>query len=223
MMRKTLVALLCACTFQSMALEKGDWMLHLRGINVDPNDDSSAIRVDGADVSGTGVKVDAGQSLDISVSYMFSDQWSVQLLADLSSKHSISSVGLGGLGVPDGSNLIGVNTLPPTLFLNYQFRPQAKWRPYAGIGLNYTTFLRDDFTDGAKMALDARDLDLDDSFGLGVQVGLDYQFSEKWFFNVNAKYIDISTEANFVTALGQTSVDVDVDPVVLGVGFGFIF
>ena len=223
MLKKTLMALLCVSSFQALAVEKGDWIVHLRGINVDPNSDSSAIRVDGADVAGTGVKVDAGQSLDVSISYMFRDNWSVQLLADLTSKHRVSAFGLSGLGVPDGTDVIEVNTLPPTVFLNYQFNAQGKWRPYAGVGLNYTTFVRDDFTDAAKTVLGARDLDLDDSFGLAVQVGVDYQFSEKWFFNVNAKYIDISTDANFTTALGQTSVDVDIDPTILGVGFGFVF
>ena len=38
-----------------------------------------------------------------------------------------------------------------------------------------------------------------------------------WFFNVDAKYIDINTD---VTIDGAITADVDIDPVVIGLGFG---
>ncbi len=214
---------LALMSLNAMAVEKGDWLLHLRAINVGPNDDSSVIRVDGAGVAGTGVRVDDGHSLDISLGYMFTDKWAVELLADLSSKHSVSAFGLTDLGVPNGTDVVEVNTLPPTLFLQYQFNPKGKVRPYAGFGLNFTTFLNDELTPAAQDVLGARNLSLDNSFGLAAQFGIDWALKNDWSFNVDIKYANIDTEATFDTAIGRASVDVDINPTVIGVGFGKAF
>ncbi|MCB1582989.1 MAG: OmpW family outer membrane protein [Marinicella sp.] len=214
---------LALMSLNAMAVEKGDRLLHLRLINIAPNDDSSLIRVDGAGVAGTGVNVDDNMSLDISLGYMLTDRWAVELLADLSSKHSVSSKGLAGLGVPDGTDVVDTNVLPPTLFLQYQFNPKGKVRPYAGVGVNYTLFFNDDLTGAAQSVLGASNLDIDSSFGLGAQFGIDWEMKNNWSFNVDVKYIQIDTEATFDTALGRASVDVDIDPLVFGIGFGKTF
>lgn len=214
---------LALMSLNAFAVEKGDWLLHLRAINIAPNDDSSFIRVDGAGVAGTGVKVDNNMSLDISLGYMVTDNWAVELLADLSSKHAVSAYGLSGLGVPDTTEVVDTNVLPPTLFLQYQFNPTGKIRPYAGVGVNYTLFFNDELTAAAKSVLGASNLDIDSSFGLGAQLGFDWELKNDWSFNVDLKYIQIDTEATFDTAIGRASVDVDIDPFVIGVGFGKTF
>ncbi len=222
-MKKSLTAAMVLMGFNAFALEQGDWNLHLRAINIAPNDDSSLIRVDGAGVAGTGVNVSDAPSLDISLGYMFTDNWAVEVLADISSKHEVSAFGLGGLGVPDGTDVVEVNTLPPTVFLQYQFNPKGNVRPYAGLGLNFTTFLNDDLTPAAVSVLGASNLSVDNSWGLAAQFGIDWPMKNGWSFNVDVKYIDISTEATFDTAIGRASVDVDINPTVFGVGFGKTF
>ena len=223
-MKKVLTtSALALMSLNALAVEKGDWLLHLRAINVAPNDDSSLLRVDGDAIAGTGVKVDDGMSLDISLGYMFTDNWAVELLADLSSKHAVSAYGLSGLGVPDGTDVVEVNTLPPTVFLQYQFNPQGSIRPYAGIGLNYTTFLNDELTGAAKTVLGASNLSLDNSVGVAAQFGIDWELKNNWSFNIDVKYAQIDTKATFDTAIGRAAVDVDIDPLVFGVGFGKSF
>ena len=222
-MNKTLTTALALLSFNALAVEKGDWMLHLRAINVAPNDDSSLIRVDGTGVAGTGVNVDDNMSLDISLGYMFTDNWAVELLADLSSKHSVSSQGLVGLGVPNGTDVVDTNVLPPTLFLQYQFNPKGKVRPYAGVGLNYTLFFNDELTGPAQAVLGASNLDIDSSVGVAAQFGIDWELKNNWSFNIDVKYIQIDTEATFDTAIGRASVDVDINPTVFGIGFGKTF
>jgi outer membrane protein len=222
-MNKTLTTALALLSFNALAVEQGDWMLHLRAINVAPNDDSSMIRVDGTGVAGTGVNVDDNMSLDISLGYMFTDNWAVELLADLSSKHSVSSQGLAGLGVPNGTDVVDTNVLPPTLFLQYQFNPKGKIRPYAGVGLNYTLFFNDELTGPAQAVLGASNLDIDSSVGVAAQFGIDWELKNNWSFNIDVKYIQIDTEATFDTAIGRASVDVDINPTVFGIGFGKTF
>ena len=215
---------LAGVSSNALAVEKGDWLLHVRAINVNPNDDSSALNVGGSDLAGTGVTVDDNPSLDISIGYMLTDNFSLGVLADLSSKHSASVYGLpAALGVPDGTEVVETNVLPPTLFAQYHFNPKGKVRPYAGVGLNYTLFFNDDLTAGAVSALGADNLDIDSSFGLAGQFGIDFEMKNNWSFNVDVKYIQIDTEATFDSALGPVSVDIDINPLVLGVGFGRTF
>lgn len=222
-MKKSLTLAMALICGPSLAVEKGDWIFHARAININPNDDSSLIRVDGAGVPGTGVSVDDNFSLDLSLAYMVSDHWAVELLADLSSKHTVSANGLTDLGVPNGTDVVDTNVLPPTLFIQYQFRPAEKVRPYFGLGINHTLFFNDELSLAAKDVLGASGLKLDSSFGMGAQFGIDFELNNGWFFNVDAKYIQIDTEAQFDTAIGRASVDVDINPTVIGVGFGRTF
>ncbi len=216
------LALLCSST--SYSIEQGDWLLHVRAININPNDSSSLLNVGGSDLAGTGVSVDSNNSLDISLGYMITDNFSVELLADLSSKHTVSVYGLPtSLGVADGTDVVDTNVLPPTVFAQYHFNPKGKVRPYAGLGLNYTLFFNDDLTDGAVAALGASNLDLDSSFGFAGQFGIDFQMKNDWSFNIDLKYIQIDTEATFNSALGPAKVSVDIDPLVVGIGFGRTF
>ncbi len=222
-MKKVLTTALALMSMNALAVEQGDWLLHVRAINVAPNDDSSLIRVDGGNVAGTSVNVDEGMTLDVSLGYMFTDNWAVELLADLSSPHSVSAQGLSGLGVPDGTDVVDTSVLPPTLFLQYQFNPSGKIRPYAGVGLNYTLFFNDELTGAAKSVLGASNLDIDSSFGVAAQFGIDWELKNNWSFNMDIKYIQIETEATFDTAIGRASVDIDINPTVFGIGFGKTF
>jgi len=207
----------------TLAVEKGDWLFHIRAINVAPNDDSTALNVGGSDVVGTGVEVDTGPSLDMSIGYMVTDNFAIELLADLSSKHTVSVNGLEGLDIPNGTDVVDTNVLPPTVFAQYHFSPKGKVRPYAGIGLNYTLFFNDDLTAAAESALGASNLDIDSSFGLAGQFGIDFEMNNDWSFNVDVKYIQIDTDASFDSALGPVNVGIDINPWVMGIGFGKTF
>ena len=112
--------------------------------------------------------------------------------------------------------------LPPTLLAQYHFAPNATIRPYIGAGVNFTLFYDEDATDGFETAAGGEsNVDLDESVGLAGQVGLDIG-SGDWFFNIDVKYIQMDTTATITTpgALGTVDVDVDINPWVLGIGFG---
>ncbi|VAW39879.1 Outer membrane protein W precursor [hydrothermal vent metagenome] len=226
-LNKTILASIVALMGVStapLAVEKGDWILHVRAININPNDDSSVLNVGGTDLPGTGVSVSSGNSLDLSLAYMLTDNFAIELLADLSSKHDVSVFGLpADLQVADGTNVVETNVLPPTLFAQYHFNPKGKVRAYVGAGLNFTLFFNDDLTTAAQTALGASNLDMDSSFGLAGQFGIDFAMSNDWSFNIDAKYIQIDTTATFDSTLGPISVDVDINPWVLGIGFGKTF
>jgi outer membrane protein len=55
-----------------------------------------------------------------------------------------------------------------------------------------------------------------------VQLGADYEMGNEWFLNADLKYMAIDTTATFSNPsnLGDVSVDVDINPWVIGLGVG---
>ena len=143
------------------------------------------------------------------------------------------------MGAIKGTNLDAGSTkqLPPTVSVQWYPRGgQAGWQPYIGAGLNYTVFfdedvdnqligLLGDLTDGA---VNGADLDLDDSWGLALQAGIDVPINENWAVNIGVWYIDIDTTAEITAkADGATAAkvkfDVELDPWVYNIGIAYKF
>lgn len=194
-----LVALVAAAPASA---ESGDWLVRLRGINVAPNES--------ADIATIGGDVDIDTSIvpELDITYFVRDQWALELILGVT-PHDVMAVGtsLGDVDLGD------VTLLPPTLTLQYHFNPDGQVRPYLGAGVNYTHFFDADLPAGSTLTA----IDYDASFGLAAQAGVDFALDEDWVFNVDVKYIDIDTD---VTINGAIAADVQIDPVVFGLGFG---
>ena len=148
---------------------------------------------------------------ELDISYFIQDNWAVELILGVT-PHDVSAVGTSVGDVDLGD----VTLLPPTLTLQYHFNPAGKVRPYLGAGVNYTTFFNEDLPNGSALST----IDYDDSFGLAAQAGLDYALENGWLVNFDVKYIDINTD---VLIDGAISADVDIDPVIFGIGIGRTF
>ena len=55
------------------------------------------------------------------------------------------------------------------------------------------------------------ELDLNNSVGLAVQVGLDYLITENILINGTVWWMDIDTEATIYTSVANVTFDVDID------------
>jgi outer membrane protein len=192
-----------ATAIPAHAVQKGDWLIRGGLGHVAPTGESVTVPVVGGKL-----EADSATSLAINFTYMLSDNLGVELLGALPFKHDLTHDSLGKVGE--------TKQLPPTLLLVYNFAPQSGVRPYAGIGLNYTTF----FSEKTTGALDGTSLKLDDSFGLAAEAGVDVDISKDWFFNASLWRMDIDTEADS-SLLGKF--DVAIDPWVLFVGVGTRF
>lgn len=68
-------------------------------------------------------------------------------------------------------------------------------------------------------------LDLEDSWGLAAQIGVDLKLDEKWHLNASVRWIDIDTEATF-SAAGADIISVNnvsIDPYVYQLNLGYKF
>lgn len=191
--------------------------VNVGAIHVNPDSSASPLSLD-----GTGVTVDSNTQLGITFDYALNDNWVVELVAATPFSHDIN--GSGGLnGVAIGST----KHLPPSLFAQYHFgSADSQFRPFVGLGANYTIFFSEEVDSELKAALGTNDvkLKLDDSFGLAAQVGANYSINDKWGIHVMASYIDINTDAE-VWANGQKAVtsDVAIDPFVFMLGAKYKF
>ena len=223
-MRKTLftasVLAVALATPFAQAHQAGDIIVRAGAITVDPREDSGSLKFDGASAAGTSATLDSDTQLGLNFAYMLTDKVGIELLAATPFSHEVGVKGLGGL---DGK-LGDIKHLPPTLsVVYYPLDSKSAFKPYVGVGINYTTFFQEDLSSERK-AQGFSNLDLDDSIGLAFQVGADYMLTDKLMINAQVRYIDIDTEATVsgpsALSIAKTKVDVDVDPMVYMVGLG---
>ncbi|OYD21142.1 OmpW family outer membrane protein [Oceanimonas baumannii] len=152
--------------------------------------------------------VQSNTQLGLTLSYMVTDNWGVELLAATPFSHSVE---LGGTEVAK------VKHLPPSLMAQYYFgNAQSKVRPYIGAGVNYTFF----FDEDGKGPLSGTNVSADDSWGLAAQAGVDMAVTENLFVNGSVWYMDIDTD---VTVNGVHVDNTNIDPIGLMVGLGYRF
>ena len=201
----------------ALAHDAGDFYMRFGATNVDPDDNNGSIDLSAVDpaLGNQNIEVDDAWSMTFTASYQWTKNWAVELLAAYPFEHDINVEGVGKVG--------STKHLPPTLSLQYHFLPDGKFQPYVGAGVNYTIF----FDDGAEGVLKSLGGDLsieDNSFGLAGQVGFDYMFNDKWFVNLDFRYIGIETKAKItVPGVGTIKEDVSIDPFVYGINVGYKF
>ncbi|MEM6719015.1 MAG: OmpW family outer membrane protein [Bacteroidota bacterium] len=184
------------------------WQVRARFISIIPNE-SATIEAIGGDVS-----ISTAYVPELDFTYFFTENWAAELILG-TANHDVEAINTAVENIDLGD----VWLLPPTLTFQYHY-PIGDFKPYLGAGINYTIFY------GADEGPVADDVDYDNSFGLAFQAGFDYALNEKWFLNVDVKQIFIQTDAtvNATTALGATvGADVDINPLVIGVGIGMKF
>ena len=204
------VSLLSAgLSFSAAAHQAGDIIVRAGVAMVAPNE-SSPVVANVAEFS-----VDNDVQLGLNFGYMLTDNVGIELLAASPFSHDVS---LGALG-----KIADSKQLPPTLVAQYYFGDsQSALRPYVGLGVNFTNFYDNEFTQDAK-DLGLENLSLSNSWGLAAQVGLDYQIDKKWLVNASVWYAQISTDVSFDMGADPVVVDTDIDPWVYMVSVGYTF
>lgn len=186
----------------AFAQQAGEWTIGIGAHQVNPTSDNGSV------VGGTlDVEVGSDVKPTITAEYFIRDNLGIEVLASWPFEHDIDIVGVGRVG--------STKHLPPTVSLQYHFG-QGTVKPFVGLGVNYTLFLSED-TEGA---LAGADLELDSSFGLAAHAGIDFEVGEKGAIRIDARWIDIDTDAK----LNGTDIGtVEIDPLVYGLAYVFKF
>jgi len=197
--RKTMPALALALATVALpcaaaSTSEGPWLVRVR-----------AVHLDSANKDGTGLDLSINNKTipDVDVSYFVTPNFAVELLLTVPQKHELSA----------GDTQIGsLRHLPPTLLAQYHVTGLGGFTPYVGAGVNYTHFSSVDLPAG---------VDIDrNSWGPALQVGVDIPLGQNLVFNIDVKKLQIRTD---VSAGGATLGTFKVDPLLVGVGFGWRF
>ncbi|MCF8713680.1 OmpW family protein [Joostella atrarenae] len=217
-MKKIVLSLLVGCFAISFATAQESkkshdnndfyrWQIRARGILVTP-DESANISLIGGDAEITKAFMP-----ELDFTYFFTKNFAAELIL-ATTRHGVkaTNTAVGNLDLGD------VWLLPPTLTFQYHWNVEENVRPYVGAGINYTIFYGED--NGPI----ADNMKYDNTFSPAIQFGIDFDISERWFINVDAKYLFMSTdvEVDATSALGAVvDADVDINPFIAGIGIGF--
>jgi outer membrane protein len=209
----------------TMAQSQGDWLVRVGLGHVSPDVSSSNLFVGNTELAGYQIDVGSSTRPIVNLTWMATSNFGIELLAAWPFEHNIK-----GDGVLGGAGKLGeTKHLPPTLSFQYHFLPNQSFRPYAGLGLNYTIFFDSSTTNTLDGALGGpSSLSIKDSLGLALQVGADITLTDAIFFNVDLRYIQIEADARIRTDLPDGSrvtsrIKADLDPWVLSAAVGFRF
>ena len=188
----------------AFAVPAGTWSVAAGAHYVDPKSDNGTLN------NGLSVDVDGNVRPTISGEYFIANNIGVELLAAIPFHHDFTLNDANGKEIFTGKT----QHLPPTLSLQYHFdgyNMPMNVKPFVGVGVNYTTFFKEKLNNTEGL-----ELKLDDSVGVAGHIGLDIPFAPTEALRIDARYMDIKTDA---TLNGNDIGEIDISPWVYGVAF----
>lgn len=220
-MKKSLIALaVAAALVPSLAMaEKGDIVVRLRATHINPDESSKLDSTTGVFGPNSELRVDSNTIPEIDFSYYITKNIAAELILATGTRHDVKAANIAGgaLGPVPNTNLGSVNLLPPTLLAQWHFNPDQTFDPYVGAGVSYVRAMDNGLNLGAVPIRIDRN-----NWGVALQAGMDYNLENKWLLNVDVKKIwfDTTVKAN-LDGTGYNKIDsLDIDPLVISVGFG---
>ncbi|KGJ06056.1 membrane protein [Paracoccus versutus] len=180
-----------------LAQSQGDWTLGFGIAHVNPKSDNGVL------AGPTPVDVGNSTRPSITFEYFIRDNIGIEVLGALPLKHSIKS---------NGTEIGTVKHLPPVVSVQYHFDVHPRWKPFVGLGVNFTGFW-----DGeAKGPLAGQDLRVKNSLGLAAHLGVDHWINDRAALRADLRWIDIDPDVELDgTKIGT----VEVDPLVAGISY----
>ncbi len=231
-MKKILVkSLVAAAVLAACGAASAQITVQAGAVNIAPNPSASSISGPFTPVDALSLKVKDQSTLYLSLVADLNDNWSVQAALGLPPKHDVTVVVLQpaavtpGVAAADGQVGAKITQAAPTFFLNYNFTDRnSSWRPFVGLGINYTTFTKREST-AVNDAINGgpTNIKLTDSWGLAAQLGLTYKFDAKWSATAALATAKVGTTLTTNT-LGNVRADkVDLNPAAQSLTVGHTF
>jgi outer membrane protein len=125
----------------------------------------------------------------------------------------------------DGQVIATARWLAPTVLLEYKFLSESsKWRPYIGVGVNYTAFYdRDSTAQGNAIGGGPTRLSLTSSVGPAGTVGVAYNIAGHWHAYASYSISKVSTDLSADTGGEIRTTHINFGPQALVVAAGYSF
>jgi outer membrane protein len=186
---------------QAALARDSSWKVRVRTLHIDTANESDRVLNTG---DNDRIHVSNKTVPEVDISYFLTSNIAAELILTYPQKHNVYL---------DGDKIGTFEHLPPTLTLQYHFAPESAISPYVGAGINYTRISSVHLLDGAASLEN-------DSIGLALQAGLDFNIDKNWSINLDVKKVQIRSD---VYLSGDKISRVKVDPMLIGVGVGYRF
>ncbi|PZX25509.1 putative Outer membrane protein, OmpW family [Cupriavidus phytorum] len=225
-----------ALTGAAHAQSAGSNIVSMGWFRVMPNSSADPLTVDsiggrpvGMTRPNTGAEIESADTLGLAFTHFFTDNISGEIVAGIPPKHDVKGTG----NYAQYGKLGSVKQWSPALVVKYHFfDAKTKFRPYVGIGVNYTwftdetitnqNFVNREFAPGARMTASAKP-----SWNPVFNIGATYAINDNWFVGLSVSYVPISTRASFTTQAGPVTIrshtKIKIDPVVTYLNVGYRF
>ncbi len=192
----------------AQAQSTGSNIISLGWFRVMPNSSADPLTVDsingrpvGVVRPNTGADIETADTLGIAFAHFFTDNISADFIVGIPPKHDVKGTGdyaqYGKLG--------SVRQWSPAVLVKYHFfDAKTKFRPYVGLGVNYTWFTDETISNQTrqprlrhsrrKMSASA-----DSSWNPVFNIGANYAITDNWFVGLSVSYVPLSTRATFTT------------------------
>lgn len=157
-------------------------------LNINPHSEATALSGPFTPVDALSLKVESKTTLYLGVAYNFTDNWQADLVLGIPPKHTVDVVVLNPnvitpeMAATNGQAAAHVTQFAPTAFLNYVFGSKTdSFRPYVGLGINYTKFTKAESTaTNDNLNGGPTTLSLTSSKGAAAQIGFSQKISGQW-------------------------------------------
>jgi outer membrane protein len=156
-----------------------------------------------------------------------SPHWIVQLAAGIPPKTETVGKGPATVGsVPfDGQVVSTARWFSPSLVASYVFRDESEaWRPYLGVGINYTKFYDLQSTPAGNAANGGPTaISLTSSVGPVVSAGLRWHLQDHWSLYASYDYAMVNSDytGNTAGVIRRTKIQFNPTTLVVSVGYAF--
>ena len=219
---------------ESMALQAGDNVIYVGGAFLFPSSSIGPLNSTGpagptfnATTVGTSATVQNASTPIVSAFHMFTDNIAAELTIGVPVKMKINmNVPLAHTSVTDAAD---ANASFPSIVVKYVFNtPADAFRPYVGVGVNYTYFDSIAISSNALVQrLAGTSQSLSSSVNPVFNVGGIYNLNDRWSLNFGISYVPMATNVTFVgSGLGAgttTTGKLTINPTDVTVKLGYKF
>ncbi len=223
----------------AQAQSAGSTVVSAGWFRVMPNSSADPLTIDsvggrpvGMQRPNTGADIKAANTLGLSIDHFVTDHISAEFVVGIPPEHDVE----GDKGYGKYGKLGTVRQWSPAVLVKYHFlEPASRFRPYVGLGVNYTwfsdetitnqQFVRQEFGPNATMTASAKA-----SWNPVFNIGANYKINERWHVGLSVSYLPLDTRATFVTrnsAQGGATVvshtKIKIDPIVTFLNVGYRF
>lgn len=183
------------------------WMIRLRAVGVLTRDSGNVDQLPGSDLNVSNSVIP-----ELDITYFFTPNIAAELILGVT-PHSMT-----GAGTINGVDVGKVWLLPPTLTLQYHFTNFGPFKPYVGVGGNYTVFFNQEAAGGVVTGINVHN-----AFAPAVQIGFDYMIDRHWGLNFDVKKLWLRPDFDAtIVGLAMTG-KANLDPWLIGGGVTYKF